>query len=108
MADSKLNKKQTELEGLLAELTDKQQLFCEEFVKDLNGTQAAIRAGYSEDSARYTGSDNLTKPHIRAYIEYLKRERQEQAFVEIYDVILELKKIAFADPKRLFDENGKI
>lgn len=97
-----------ELTGLLAELNDRQQLFCEEFVKDLNATQSAIRAGYAEDSARETGCENLTKPHIKAYISYLKKERQEQAFIEIYDVILELKKIAFADPKRLFNDDGSI
>lgn len=54
-------------------LTDKQELFCIEYVKDLNATQAAIRAGYSEDSARFIGHENLTKPYIRQHIDnYLK------------------------------------
>ena len=50
-------------------LTEKQKRFCDEYLVDLNGTQAAIRAGYSKKSARFIGSDHLTKPNIRAYID---------------------------------------
>jgi phage terminase small subunit len=54
-------------------LTDRQSLFCIEYVKDLNATQAAIRAGYSVDSARFIGHENLTKPYIRQNIDnYLR------------------------------------
>lgn len=42
----------------MAKLTDKQELFAREYLKDLNATQAAIRAGYSEKTARATGSEN--------------------------------------------------
>lgn len=49
-------------------LTDKQRAFCIEYIKDYNATQAAIRAGYSEVSARYIGYENLQKPHILQYI----------------------------------------
>lgn len=48
----------------MAKLTDKQELFAREYLKDLNATQAAIRAGYSEKTARATGSENLSKPDI--------------------------------------------
>ena len=46
------------------DLTDKQALFVLEYLVDLNATQAAIRAGYSAQTARKIGSENLTKPDI--------------------------------------------
>ena len=51
----------------MPKLTAKQERFCEEYLIDLNATQAAIRAGYSVESAGSIGSENLTKPEIRAY-----------------------------------------
>src|SRR5438105_5332625 len=59
---------QTDLSVLTATMTDKQIRFCNEYMLDCNATQAAIRAGYSFDSARQMGSENLSKPYIRAYI----------------------------------------
>lgn len=58
-------------------LTDKQRLFCEEYLIDLNATQAAIRAGYSEKTARKIGSENLSKPDIRAYIDNRLAEKED-------------------------------
>lgn len=48
----------------MAKLTDKQVRFVEEYCKDFNATQAAIRSGYSEKTARSVGAENLTKPDI--------------------------------------------
>jgi len=56
-------------------LTDKQQRFCDEYLKDLNATQAAVRAGYSKKTAQKIGSENLSKPVIALYIGQLKAER---------------------------------
>ena len=50
-------------------MTDKQRRFADEYIKDCNSTQAAIRAGYSRKTARVQASDLLTKPDIRAYID---------------------------------------
>jgi len=50
-------------------LTDKQRRFAEEYLIDCNATQAAIRAGYSEKTAQRIGSENLSKPLIREYID---------------------------------------
>ena len=58
-------------------LTAKQEMFCREYLVDLNGTQAAIRAGYSEISARQIADDNLSKHDIQEYIAKLKAKRQE-------------------------------
>lgn len=59
-------------------LTDKQELFCKEYLIDLNGTQAAIRAGYSEDTARVIAQENLLKPAIQEYLSKLKAEREQK------------------------------
>ena len=52
----------------MSDLSPKQQRFVEEFLIDLNATQAAIRAGYSEKTAAAIGCENLTKPEIAAAI----------------------------------------
>ncbi|HOI30886.1 MAG TPA: terminase small subunit [Melioribacteraceae bacterium] len=54
--------------GITVKITGKQRLFIEEYLKDFNGTQAAVRAGYSKKTARQTAYENLTKPYIRQEI----------------------------------------
>ena len=56
------------------DLTPKQKAFADEFLKCGNATEAAKRAGYSEQSARQMGTENLSKPSISSYIQ----ERQKQ------------------------------
>lgn len=58
-------------------LTPKQEMFCREYLIDLNGTQAAIRAGYSAKTAGQIAEQNLKKLEIQSYLEELKGERQE-------------------------------
>ena len=53
-------------------------MFCREYLVDLNATQAAIRAGYSAKTAKETGHENLTKPHIAQRIAELKEARNER------------------------------
>jgi phage terminase small subunit len=48
------------------ELTEKQKIFCREYIFDWNGTRAAKVAGYSENTAAVIASENLTKPYIQA------------------------------------------
>ena len=55
----------------IKQLTHKEELFCQEYIKDFNGTQAAIRAGYSPKTARSIASENLTKPYIKARIKVI-------------------------------------
>lgn len=62
-------------------LTDKQQRFVEEYLVDLNATQAAIRAGYSENTARAIGAENLTKPDIADAIAGAQAERSKRTEV---------------------------
>lgn len=61
----------------MGKLTAKQEMFCKEYLVDLNATQAAIRAGYSEKTARVIGGENLLKPAISSYIQTLMAERSE-------------------------------
>ena len=59
-------------------LTDKQCRFCEEYLVDLNATQAAIRAGFSPQSARVSGYRALTNANIQAEIQKRRAERTER------------------------------
>lgn len=61
------------------ELTEKQKIFCREYILDWNGSRAARTAGYSEDSAKEIASENLTKPHIQAYIEEIQKDLEKVA-----------------------------
>ena len=56
----------------MAKLTQRQEKFCREYVVSYNATQAAIKAGYSEKTARSMGSENLTKPDILARVRELQ------------------------------------
>jgi len=74
-------------------LTDKQEMFCREYLIDLNATQAAIRAGYSENTARKIGSENLTKPDVQNRIAELKANRNEQVNIDAAYVLRRLVEI---------------
>ena len=59
-------------------LNDKQKQFCEEYIIDLNGTQAAIRAGYSAKTANEQAAQLLAKLSIQEYVQKIKNERSER------------------------------
>ena len=63
-------------------LNPKQQRFVEEYLVDLNATQAAIRAKYSEKTARSVGAENLTKPDIAKAIQEAMAERSERTEID--------------------------
>ena len=67
---------------MAAKLTPKQQRFIEEYLIDLNATQAAIRAGYSAKTARAIGCENLAKPNIQEAIAKAKLERSEATKID--------------------------
>jgi phage terminase small subunit len=89
-------------------LTAKQLRFCEEYLIDLNATQAAIRAGYSAKSAGSIGDENLKKPEIETTIERLKAERRERTGINADRVLLELARLAYSDPRRLYRPDGTL
>lgn len=81
----------------MAKLSAKQERFCEEYLIDLNATQAAIRSGYSVHSAKDIGSENLTKPDIRARIDAALAERSKRTGINADRVLRELGRIAFVN-----------
>ena len=89
-------------------LTKKQQLFVDEYLIDLNATQAAIRAGYSVDTAAVIGCENLTKPNIQQAIAKEMAERSKRTGVNQDRVVLELAKIAFVKMTDIVDDEGRI
>ena len=79
-------------------LTEQQQKFCDEYLIDLNATQAAIRAGYSAKTAAEQGSRLLRIVKVRNQIDKLMAERSKRTGVNQDRVIRELAKIAFVNP----------
>lgn len=86
-------------------MTKKQQRFVDEYLIDLNATQAAIRAGYSPDTAQQMGSENLSKPVIRNAIDKAIAERSRRTGISQDRVINEIAKVAFLNPADVIDLN---
>lgn len=84
-------------------MTKKQKRFVEEYLIDLNATQAAIRAGYSPLTARDIGCENLTKPNIQEAIDKAIAERSRRTGVNADRVVRELAKIAFVNAGEVVD-----
>lgn len=80
----------------MAKLTAKQEIFCREYIIDLNATQAAIRAGYSKKTANRIASENLSKLDIQKKIQELQQERAERTEITQDKVLKELAGIGFA------------
>lgn len=87
-------KEEDQLENI--ELTPKQKKFCYEYCIDLNATQAAIRTGYSESTARSIASNLLTKVNIQSQIKYLQDNLAEAVGVSKMRIINEHIKMAFS------------
>ena len=85
------------------DLSAKQETFCQEYLVDLNGTQAAIRAGYSPFSARDIACDLLTKANIRARVDELMAARSMRTEITADVVIRELARIALVNPTDVID-----
>ena len=84
-------------------MTKKQKRFIEEYLIDLNATQAAIRAGYSPDTAYSIGNENLKKPEIKSHIDKAMAERSKRTGVNADRVVMELAKIAFVNADDVID-----
>ena len=82
-------------ENIDLELTDKQEKFCYEYCMDFNATQAAIRAGYSENTARSIASQLLTKLNIQDKIKEKQNNLAETAGVSRLKILNEHMKLAF-------------
>lgn len=78
-------------------MTPKQQRFVDEYLVDLNATQAAIRSGYSKDTAHSIGHENLSKPEIQAAVAVRRAEIAAKLRVTPEKIIAEYAKLAFAN-----------
>lgn len=71
----------------MARMTAKQKRFCDEYLIDLNATQAAIRSGYSKKTAYSIGNENLMKPELKKYIEERMAEKESQLIADQDEVL---------------------
>lgn len=79
------------------ELTDKQRLFCIYYIKYFNATKAAIKAGYSKESAGKIGYQLLEKTRIKNEIDELKKNKLNRAMLSEDDIFQKYMDIAFSD-----------
>jgi phage terminase small subunit len=89
-------------------LTAKQTFFVAEYQKDFNGTQAAIRAGYSAKNADVIADQLLGKTWVSEAIQKAMKERLLKIGVHAERVLTELARIGFSDIRKLFNENGSL
>jgi len=87
----------------VTKLTDKQKAFVEEYLVDLNATQAAIRAGYSEHTAQMIGSENLSKPMIQGAIQAGMDARTKRTRLEADTILNEIAGIGFDQEEKTND-----
>lgn len=97
-------------------LTEKQKRFADYYIETGNATEAAIKAGYSQKTAKEMGYENLTKPHIKAYIDERIREMDEKRIMKAEEVMQLLTAIArnevkeevvvFGDGMSVIEEKG--
>lgn len=89
-------------------LNAKQQAFCDEYIIDFNATQAAIRAGYSEKTSYSHGQRLLNDVEIQKAISKNQIERSKRTEITQDRVLLEIARLAFNDPRKVFDDNNAL
>lgn len=87
-------------------LTPKKEVFCAEYIIDFNGSQAAIRAGYSERSSRVIAHEMLSDPMVSERVQQLIAERSQRTEITADRVLREVARIGLSDVRRLFTKTG--
>lgn len=90
------------------ELKGRRELFCREYLKDLNGTQAALRAGFAKSDARTYASTLLAEPEIQDRVAELAAARNQKLEIDAATVLLELHRMLTADVALAFNEDGSL
>ena len=92
----------------MEKLTAKQQRFCDEYLIDLNAKQAAIRAGYSERTAKQIGRENLTKPYLKKYIQQRMKEKETSMIADQNEILEYLTSVLRGESEAgmIVDKNG--
>jgi phage terminase small subunit len=80
-------------------MTPKQKKFVDEYLIDLNATEAALRAGYSKRTAYSIGNENLKKPEVQKAIQERMKDRERRTEIQQDKVLRELAHIAYDDIK---------
>ena len=89
-------------------LTEKERIFADEYIKTTNATQSAIKAGYSEKTASVTGSKMLRKPKVRQYIDAVMNERSKNTIATADEVLEYLTKVMNGEEKDAFGLDASI
>lgn len=98
-----------ELDEITVELTDQQMLFCQQYVaNNLNGTKAAIKAGYTAANAGVHASRLLSNDNIKKYVDVLKKDLGRRIDISADMIALEFAKIGFSDMRNFYDENNSL
>lgn len=92
----------------MSKLNSRQIKFCEQYILDLNGSQAAIRAGYSEKSARSISSELLDNPLVQKKIQELIEKRSKNTQITSEEVLREIYKSAMVDVTEAFTPDGRV
>ena len=90
----------------MAALKDQHELFCQEYIIDLNATQAAIRAGYSEKTARLTGHRLITNDNVQARLSELKAVRNQKLNVSAQWVLQKAMESFEFNAQAICDKDG--
>ena len=80
--------KNLSFKDLKNKLTEKQKAFADYYITTLNATQSAIKAGYSKDTARVIGAENLSKPYISKYIQKRLEDKEDTRIAEQNEVLI--------------------
>lgn len=86
-------------------MTSKQERFCTEYLIDLNGAYAAIRAGYSKATAKQEAWKLLCLPEVQKKIEKLKLTRAKRLDIDADNVLKEFARIGFSDIRNYFNDD---
>lgn len=89
-------------------LSPRQQRFVQEYIKDLNGKQAAIRAGYAKKSAEVQASQLLRFPKVKAAVDQALAELKDADVADAREVLVSLTRIGRADIRKVFTEDGAL
>jgi phage terminase small subunit len=92
----------------MSNLTLKRRRFVAKYLVDLNATQAAIRAGYSQKTANRIASELLSKPDIREAVAAGADRKLRKAEIKADQVLAQIRDIAFGDIRTLFGEDGTL
>ena len=92
----------------MSKLTAKQQRFVDEYLIDLNASQAAVRAGYSEHSARITASKLLTKANIQQAVNEGQAQRSQKTKIDAAWVLEQAAQSYITNSTEYMDDQGRM